>query len=126
MKFTHCLIYLRNRSSLGGSRPRCVSVDARNFAAYSAATAKARDIIEECIAQIERPGWEERWDYANVLRIKGCLLAKKGNLEDEVLADFATLFPDFRIVPAKPPNSVTESKVRRLQLIAPHDACDVD
>jgi hypothetical protein len=47
-------------------------------------------------------------------------------LRAEVLADFAVLFPDVRIVPSKPPNSLAESKVRRLSSIAPHDACDVD
>jgi hypothetical protein len=35
-------------------------------------------------------------------------------LRKELLADFAALFPDFRIVPAKPPNSLAESKVRRI------------
>jgi hypothetical protein len=47
-------------------------------------------------------------------------------LRAELLADFAALFPDFRIVPAKPTNSLAHSKVRQLQLMAPHDACDVD
>jgi hypothetical protein len=48
-------------------------------------------------------------------------------LRKEVLADFAALFPDLRIVvPSKPPNSLRESKVRRLSSMAPHDACDVD
>ena len=47
-------------------------------------------------------------------------------LRKELLADFAALFPDFRIVPAKPPNSLAESKVRRINWIAPQDACDVD
>ena len=44
----------------------------------------------------------------------------------ELLADFAALFPDLRIVTSKPPNSLAESKVRRLSSIAPHDACGVD
>ena len=47
-------------------------------------------------------------------------------LRAELLADFANALPDLRIVPAKPPNSLAESKVRRLSSIAPHDACDVD
>jgi predicted ATPase len=41
----------------------------------------ALDLIDESIAQIERPGWEERWCYAEVLRIKGGLLSLKGDLE---------------------------------------------
>jgi len=47
-------------------------------------------------------------------------------LRTEVLADIANMFPGLRLVPAKPPNSLRESKVRRLSSIAPHDACDVD
>jgi hypothetical protein len=44
----------------------------------------------------------------------------------EVLADIANMFPDLRLVPAKPRNSLAESKVRRISWIAPQDACDVD
>ena len=47
-------------------------------------------------------------------------------LRKEVLADFAALFPDLRIIPSKPPGSLAESKVRRLSWIAPQDACVVD
>jgi predicted ATPase len=39
----------------------------------------ALDLIDEVIAQIERPGWEERHYYAEALRIKGWLLARKGD-----------------------------------------------
>jgi len=35
--------------------------------------------IDESIAQIERPGWEERYCYAEVLRIKGWLLSRQGD-----------------------------------------------
>jgi class 3 adenylate cyclase/predicted ATPase len=41
--------------------------------------AGALDLIEENIAQIERPGWEERYYYAETLRIKGWLLSLKGD-----------------------------------------------
>jgi class 3 adenylate cyclase len=37
-------------------------------------------LIDEVIAQNERPGWEERHYYAETLRIKGWLLALKGDL----------------------------------------------
>ena len=47
-------------------------------------------------------------------------------LRAELLADIANMFPGLRLVPAKPPNSLAESKVRRLSSIAPRDACDVD
>ena len=42
----------------------------------------ALDLINESVAQVERPGWEERCCYAEVLRIKGWLLSLKGDLED--------------------------------------------
>ena len=38
-------------------------------------------VIDEVIAQIKRPGWEERHYYAEALRIKGRLLARKGDSE---------------------------------------------
>jgi predicted ATPase len=41
--------------------------------------AGAFDLIEEAVAQVERPGWEERWYYAETLRIKGWLLSLKGD-----------------------------------------------
>jgi predicted ATPase len=39
----------------------------------------ALDLIDEVIAQVERPSWEERHYYAETLRIKGLLLALKGD-----------------------------------------------
>jgi predicted ATPase len=36
-------------------------------------------LIDEAIAQVERPGWEERYYYAEILRIKDWLLALKGD-----------------------------------------------
>ena len=41
----------------------------------------ALDLIGEIIAQIERPGWEERHYYAETLRIKGWVISLKGDLE---------------------------------------------
>ena len=38
-------------------------------------------LIDEQIAQIERPGWEERLYYAEILRLKGWMLSLKGDLE---------------------------------------------
>ena len=38
-------------------------------------------LIDEQIAQIERPGWEERLSYAEILRLKGWMLSLKGDLE---------------------------------------------
>jgi predicted ATPase len=41
--------------------------------------AGALDLIDEMIAQVERPGWEERSHYAEILRVKGWLLSLKGD-----------------------------------------------
>ncbi len=40
-----------------------------------------RDKKAAKIAQIERPGWEERFYYAEILRLKGWMLSLKGDLE---------------------------------------------
>ncbi len=40
----------------------------------------ALDLVDEITAQIEQPGWEERWCFAEILRIKGWLLSLKGDL----------------------------------------------
>jgi predicted ATPase len=47
--------------------------------AHGGDLAGAFDLIDEVIAQAERPGWEERWYYAESLRIKGWLLSRKGD-----------------------------------------------
>jgi predicted ATPase len=41
----------------------------------------ALDLIDEQIVEIERPGWEERHYYAEILRLKGWMLSLKGDLE---------------------------------------------
>jgi tetratricopeptide (TPR) repeat protein len=41
----------------------------------------ALQLIEEQIEQVERPGWEERIHYAEILRLKGWMLSLKGDLE---------------------------------------------
>ena len=41
----------------------------------------ALQVLDEAIAQIERPGWEERLAYAEILRLKGWMLSLKGDLE---------------------------------------------
>jgi class 3 adenylate cyclase/tetratricopeptide (TPR) repeat protein len=41
----------------------------------------ALHLLDEAIAQIERPGWEERFFYAEILRLKGWMLSLKGDLE---------------------------------------------
>jgi tetratricopeptide (TPR) repeat protein len=38
-------------------------------------------LIDEAISQIERPGWEERLRYAEIMRLKGWMLSLKGDLE---------------------------------------------
>ena len=41
----------------------------------------ALHLIEEPIEQVERPGWEERVHYAEILRLKGWMLTLKNDLE---------------------------------------------
>ncbi len=41
----------------------------------------ALHLLDEQIVQIERPGWEERFYYAEILRLKGWMLSLKGDLE---------------------------------------------
>ena len=38
-------------------------------------------LLDEAISQIERPGWEERYFYAEILRLKGRVLSLKGDLD---------------------------------------------
>ena len=58
--------------------PHCKSVLAEGMS-QTGVLDGALHLIEEAIAQIERPGWEERWYYAETLRIKGWLLALKSD-----------------------------------------------
>jgi predicted ATPase len=39
----------------------------------------ALQLLDEQIVQIERPGWEERLSYAEILRLKGWMLSLKGD-----------------------------------------------
>jgi predicted ATPase len=48
-------------------------------------------LINEVIAQIERPGWEERHYYAEALRIKAWLLTLKNDTEGAERAYIASL-----------------------------------
>jgi class 3 adenylate cyclase/tetratricopeptide (TPR) repeat protein len=41
----------------------------------------ALQLLDEAIIQIERPGWEERQSYAEILRLRGWMLSLKGDLE---------------------------------------------
>src|SRR6516164_2008662 len=61
----------------GGGRvgsPYLKSVLAEGMAELGNIT-RALDLVDEAIVQIERPGWEERYYYAEVLRIGGWLLS---------------------------------------------------
>ena len=40
----------------------------------------ALNLIDEQVAQVERPGWEERAHYAEILRLKGWILTLKDDL----------------------------------------------
>jgi hypothetical protein len=41
----------------------------------------ALQLIDEQIEQVERPGWEERSHYAEILRLKGWILSLKDDLD---------------------------------------------
>jgi ATP/maltotriose-dependent transcriptional regulator MalT len=51
----------------------------------------ALKLMDEVIAQIERPGWEERHYYAEALRLKGWLLALEGESEGAERAYLASI-----------------------------------
>jgi predicted ATPase len=51
----------------------------------------ALDLLNEAIAQIERPGWGERLSYAEILRLKGWVLSAKGDLEGAERSFLASL-----------------------------------
>jgi tetratricopeptide (TPR) repeat protein len=53
--------------------------------------AGALNLIDEAIAQVERSGWEERCHYAEILRVKGWLLALKGDATAAERAYIASL-----------------------------------
>jgi len=42
----------------------------------------ALHLIDECVEQIERPGWQERVDLAEVLRLKGWMLMRQGKSQE--------------------------------------------
>ena len=48
-------------------------------------------LVDETVAQVERPGWEERWYYSETLRIKGWLLGRKGDPKNAERAYIASL-----------------------------------
>jgi hypothetical protein len=70
--------------------PRMKSALAEGMARLGDCTG-ALDLVDEAIAQVERPGWEERWYYPETLRIKGWLLARKGDPEGAERAYIASL-----------------------------------
>jgi predicted ATPase len=77
----------------GGGRfdtPYYESVRAKGMAQLGD-LARALDLIDEIIAQVERPGREERYYYAEILRIKGWLLARRGDLAAAERAYLASL-----------------------------------
>ena len=49
--------------------------------ALSSDVAGGLQLIEESITQIARPGWEERWGLAEILRLKGWMLMLQGDFD---------------------------------------------
>jgi predicted ATPase len=77
----------------GGGRQGCPSNKSKlaECMAQRGDLAGALDLLDEAIAQVERPGWEERSHFAEILRIRGRLLALKGDLEGAERAYIASL-----------------------------------
>ena len=68
----------------GGGRQGCPSMKSvlAEGMAQRGDLAGALDLLDEAIAQVERPGWEERYYYSEILRIRGWMLALRGDLEE--------------------------------------------
>jgi tetratricopeptide (TPR) repeat protein len=66
-----------------GSKVRSPSIKAHlaEAMALTGDVDNALQLIDEAIAQAERPGWEERFAYAEILRLKGWMLSLKGDPE---------------------------------------------
>jgi class 3 adenylate cyclase/tetratricopeptide (TPR) repeat protein len=74
---------LENWNRLGGHTrvPYLKSALAEALALQGSLDA-ALDMIDECLEQIERPGWQERSHLAEVLRLKGWMLMRNGKGEE--------------------------------------------
>jgi tetratricopeptide (TPR) repeat protein len=51
----------------------------------------ALHLLDEATAQVERPGWEERYFYVEILRLKGWVLSLKGDLDGAERSYLASL-----------------------------------
>jgi hypothetical protein len=65
----------------GGRQSNAGKKAALSFCMTLTGLDNALQLIDEQIAQIKRPGWEERLHYAEILRLKGWMLSLKGDLE---------------------------------------------
>jgi ATP/maltotriose-dependent transcriptional regulator MalT len=74
---------LENWNRVGGQSrvPYLKSALAEALALQGNADAAA-EMIDECLDQIERPGWQERSHLAEVLRLKGWMLMQRGAGEE--------------------------------------------
>ncbi len=79
-----------SRAVVEFNRPYYKSVLAEGMAQLGD-LAGALGLVDEAIGQVERPGWEERHYYAEILRIKGWLHARSGDLEAAERAYLASL-----------------------------------
>ncbi len=78
-----CGAYSRYRDLGSGRRLRCRILNAclAEGIALTGDLDNAFGLLEEVIAQIERPGWEERLHSAEILRLKGWMLSLQGDLD---------------------------------------------
>ena len=63
-------------------------------------------LIDDVIAQIERPGWEERLHYAEILRLKGWTLTLKGMIPTAPSGTFSSRSPGLAANKRNPGNCV--------------------
>jgi class 3 adenylate cyclase/tetratricopeptide (TPR) repeat protein len=74
---------LENWNTLGGrSRVPYLKSALAEALALQGNLDAALDMIDECLEQIERPGWQERSHLAEVLRLKGWMLMRRGRLAE--------------------------------------------
>jgi tetratricopeptide (TPR) repeat protein len=74
---------LENWNTLGGrSRVPYLKSALAEALALQGNLDAALDMIDVCLEQIERPGWQERSHLAEVLRLKGWMLMRRGRLAE--------------------------------------------
>ena len=80
-KLAEAISLLRIWIAFQGSRSPTLKAFLAEAMALTGDIDDALHLIEEIVAQVERPGWEERLHYAEILRLKGWMLSLKGDFD---------------------------------------------